>query len=465
MAKKPKFPGVRLLDALASLKLSLFLFFTLAATSIFGTVIQQQGDPREYLASYGTTGAKLITAFGLQDMYHSWWFQLLLALLLLNTLVCSLRRLPTSLRALRRDQFETAEQLARRGSAVSWTTGPGAEDAVSQVLRKRFRTPRQHRDATGTAWFAQKQPWARLGAYLAHASLVLFFLGGIVGARYGFKGYVNILEGQSTRSIQLRSGEALELPFEVACDSFELQTYPDGRPKDYLSRLVVRRDGQVLQEKTVEVNYPLIQDGIFFYQSSYGTRGGGAVVTATARDGTPLLQGISVPERGSIRLPGTALRLEVKASTEDYQGFGPGAQLALLDETGGGHTHVGAPFVVLQNFPEFDRRRGGDQVFRLDALRPGRSYTGLQVAKDPGVPLVWAASILLTLGTLMAFFANHRRVWVRLDGDRLTVAGLAAKQPAGFQPVFDDLTAALREQTEAVPAPVPAAECAKENRA
>ncbi|MDF1555958.1 MAG: cytochrome c biogenesis protein ResB [Deferrisomatales bacterium] len=457
MAKNPSSPGARLLAALASLKLCLFLFFSLAVTSIFGTVIQQQADPREYIASYGPTLAKLITTFGLQDMYYSWWFQLLLGLLLANTLVCSLRRLPTALRAIRGDQFETAEQLARRGSAVTWEAPLGTEEAVATVMQEQFGRARHQSDGDGTTWFVQKQPWARLGAYVAHASLVLFFLGGIVGARYGFKGYVNIVEGQSVNAIQLRSGEQMELPFEVECQEFELVTYPDGRPKDYLSRLVARRDGAVLQEKTIEVNHPLIQDGIFFYQSSYGTSGGGVVVSAQAPDGTPLFGPVRLTEWASAAIPGTNLRLEMKASTEDFQGFGPGAQLALLDASAGGHVHVGAPFVVLQNFPEFDRRRGGEHVFRLERFDPGQQYTGLQVAKDPGVPLVWAASILLTVGTLMAFFANHSRVWVRLEGGRLTVAGHAARGGDRFRPALDELTTALKNETAAT---APAAECA-----
>lgn len=87
-------------------------------------------------------------------------------------------------------------------------------------------------------------------------------------------------------------------------------------------------------------------------------------------------------------------------------------------------------------------------MFQLAQLMPGRAYTGLQVAKDPGVPLIWAGSALITLGTLMAFFAAHRRVWVHLQQGRLTLAGTAAKNQSAFEGAFAELEAALRERTK-----------------
>jgi cytochrome c biogenesis protein len=438
----------RILGVLASLKLSIFLFFALAATSVFGTVVQQQGDPQAYIESYGPRLAAAFEALGLVDMYHSWWFELLLALLLANTLVCSLRRLPAALRALRREQFLGSDELAGKPQSSSWDA-PGAEEAaVTEALAESFGAPRVRRDEAGVSWFVQRQPWARMGAYVAHASLVLFFLGGIVGARYGFKGFVNVGEGESVSAVGLRGGGSLTLPFELGCEKFELHRYPDGRPKDYLSRLVVRREGVSLQEKTIEVNDPLIQDGIYFYQSSYGQVGGGAVLRVSDAKGNPLGSPLRLAEEQAAPVPGAGVAVELVATAEDYNGFGPAAQLVLVAEGPDGHRRLGKPFVVLQNFPSFDQRRGGEQVFQLAGLIPGRWYTGLQVAKDPGVPLVWTASVLLTLGTLMAFFASHRRVWARLEGGRLTVAGAAANNPHGFAKTFEGVAQRLRTRTE-----------------
>ena len=80
-------------DFFCSLKLSISLLIGLATTSIIGTVIPQSPQP-EYLEQIGPTKIKLYSALGFFDMYHSWWFILLLYLLTVNLIACSIKRLP-----------------------------------------------------------------------------------------------------------------------------------------------------------------------------------------------------------------------------------------------------------------------------------------------------------------------------------------------------------------------------------
>jgi cytochrome c biogenesis protein len=457
MAKQRKSVGAAFIAALASLRLSIFLFLTLAVTSAFGTLIQQQKNAATYIASYGPTLSKLILALNFTDMYHSWWFQLLLALLLVNTLVCSFRRLPSALRLMRREQLCYTPELQKRKLRTSWKVDAANCDLVGETLRKEFGNVDAEKveETTGAPterrWFAQKQRWARMGPYVAHISLALFFLGGLIGARYGMKGYVTITEGTAKSSVNLRSGGSLELPFEVACLKFELHKYPDGRPSDYLSYLEVRQDGRVIQTKTIEVNDPLIQDGIFFYQSNYGGSDGGALLNIFDREGNTLIQSRLLAEEQMVRLPGSKLSLEVLATFEDMNGYGPAAELVLVSTEAGGHEHVGNAFFAFKRLPDYDKRRNAEHIVTLVDIKPPKRYTGLQVAKDPGVPLIWAGSCLLILGTMVSSFASHRRVWVALEGDELTLAGLAAKNKEGFEEHFTKLAAALREATEAEP--------------
>ena len=170
------------------------------------------------------------------------------------------------------------------------------------------------------------------------------------------------------------------------------------------------------------------------------------------RDGRVLVDGLQLPEEGVAQIPGTDSLVEVLATTEDLQGRGPAAQLTLLDPSGG-HAHQGEPFVVAQFLPELDRRRGGDLIFQLAGLLPGTPYTGLQVAKDPGVPLIWAGAVLLTVGCFLAFFLSHRRLWVRLEGGTIHLAGVATRNQPAFQEVFTSLEQELREKTVHVHVP------------
>ena len=57
-----------------------------------------------------------------------------------------------------------------------------------------------------------------------------------------------------------------------------------------------------------------------------------------------------------------------------------------------GNTH--RDFYLLEAAPDRDKTRGGSVYFRIKGTNI-REYTGLQVAWDPGVPVVWLACIVM----------------------------------------------------------------------
>ncbi|MFH1075751.1 MAG: cytochrome c biogenesis protein ResB [Pseudomonadota bacterium] len=78
----------------SSVKLSVVLLIVLACTSILGTLIPQNDMPAFYMQKYGEVFSRLFDILGLMDMYHSWWYRLLLALLSVNLVFCSVKRFP-----------------------------------------------------------------------------------------------------------------------------------------------------------------------------------------------------------------------------------------------------------------------------------------------------------------------------------------------------------------------------------
>ena len=76
-----------------SVKLTVFLLLSLAVTSIIGTVIPQNADPQLYFREFSPFLFRLFQVLDIFDMYHAWWFQLLLFLLIANIVVCSIDRL------------------------------------------------------------------------------------------------------------------------------------------------------------------------------------------------------------------------------------------------------------------------------------------------------------------------------------------------------------------------------------
>ena len=85
---KPRGVFLKVYDFLSSVKLAVVVFFLLAASSISGTIIEQGLDPQEYITRYGEKWYYWINLLSLSNVYHSWWFTLLLALLAINLAVC-----------------------------------------------------------------------------------------------------------------------------------------------------------------------------------------------------------------------------------------------------------------------------------------------------------------------------------------------------------------------------------------
>src|SRR6185369_10529295 len=98
---------------------------------------------------------------------------------------------------------------------------------------------------------------------------------------------------------------------------------------------------------------------------------------------------------------GTSFKL--LESTQEVRQFMPGftGPAARVEVTFKGK----APqtFIVLKNYPEMNAQRGDDLIFDYDGTN-ARMYTGLQVAKDPGVWVVWLGCTLMIVGLFIAFF-------------------------------------------------------------
>ncbi len=86
---------------------------------------------------------------------------------------------------------------------------------------------------------------------------------------------------------------------------------------------------------------------------------------------------------------------------------------------------------------------------------PGvRQYSVLQVSRDVGVPLVFAAAILILVGLLPALYTSRRKVWIRAEpngkGTILKVGGFALQRKGQFEEEFARLVDALAEASTEV---------------
>ncbi|HEX9022526.1 MAG TPA: cytochrome c biogenesis protein ResB [Geobacteraceae bacterium] len=432
-------------DFFCSLKLSISLLILLALTSIIGTVIPQ-GPQQDYLEHISQAKIKLYTTLGFFDMYHSWWFILLLYLLTVNLVACSIKRLPRVWKSISEPNLIMDRGLEKSLSLVHEFKMAGdaaaLKDKMVAFLKSEFSSPVVTEVDGDYHLFAQKTPYCRLGVYVVHFSIIIIFIGAMIGSYFGYKAFANIAEGTSTSTaINTRSGKPIDLGFAVKCEKFSVSFYDTGAPKEFKSILTILENGLPVPGYTnvpIVVNSPLTYNGITFYQASYGPAGEGTVYHLTVRDkngGAVTPMTVRQGERAA--LPGGGF-LQVEEAVPEVKMFMPqlsGAAAKVAVTSPSGNTQE---IVLFQKFPKFDEHRAGEQILTYEGADE-KFYTGLQVAKDPGVWVVWLGCALMVGGICLAFFFSHKRVWVRVADGRVIVGGTASKNPAGFQLVFDKL--------------------------
>jgi len=441
-----------ILDFFCSLKLTVITLITLAVISIIGTVVPQGTPPPEYLHSISQNKLKLYQSLGFFDMYHSWWFILLLSLLSINLIACSFKRLPDIWKTITQPALLLDGSLEKTVSNLTVVEIKGGaatlKNQVAAFLETEFAAPVITEEGEAFHLYAQKTPWSRLAVYAVHLSVLVIFIGAIIGSLFGYKGFVNISEGQSADTVMSRADKEIALGFAVRCEKFSVAYYPTGAPKEFKSILTVLENGQPVpgyNRVPVIVNDPLTYKGITFYQSSYGKIGEHEFSISEPDGSNPQLLRIS--SGGAARLPdGSSITLqETTPDISQYQPgvSGPAAQVQVHSASG---EHKS--FIVYSNNPTRNRMNLASSGGKLLQYRGGEEfmYTGLQVAKDPGVWTVWFGCTLMIIGIYVAFFMSHRRIWVRIENGTITIGGNSNKNPGGFQLYMEQLLVKLKSQ-------------------
>lgn len=438
-------------DFFCSLKLTMFLLISLAVISIIGTIIPQGTVPPEYLATISPAKHQIYKALGFFDMYHSWWFILLLYLLTVNLVACSIKRLPHIWKIIAHPTLVMdsglEQSLPNRASFKTVERPEQLKEKIAAFLSSEFSRP-VLTEADG-AWhlFAQKTPWCRLSVYVVHLSVVIIFIGAMIGSLFGYKGYVNITEGQSISKVQSRAGKEIDLGFALRCEQFSVALYNNGAPKEFKSILTVLENGTRVPDYTnvrVVVNDPLTYKGITFYQSSYGNAGD-YFFTVSAPDGKNPMP-VTLNRNESATLPDGST-MHVVEDTDDVSKFvpnlsGPAVQVEM-------HTPRGTTekIIVYANHPELNISYALEHNMGVVLQYKGsqkKMFTGLQVAKDPGVWVVWLGCALMVAGIYGAFIMSHRRIWIRLQNGHVTMGGNASKNQAAFEHHFESLVKKLK---------------------
>jgi cytochrome c biogenesis protein len=442
-------------DFFASVKLSVVILLSLAATSIIGTVIPQNGNPGLYLRTYGDLLFSIFNAIGVFDLYHSGLFRFLLCLLIVNLVICSVNRLRATWKIIfpKTPQFQ-AGRFKNAANRQEWVS-----DISMDTLKKRygafvsghFTVHRTDAAGNGCVMFAERGRWTRLGVYAVHTSVLLMVVGGLIGSIFGFEGFVNVPEGESVGKITLTNQNAeKDLDFLIRCNKFNITLYDSGMPKEYRSSLTLLKSDQELISQDILVNSPLKFGGVSIFQSSYGKIPGNSFTVKFIEKDSEIEYEKKASMGEEIPLPGNSGVLVVEDFKASFSFRGVTLEnifLCRLTNESGESENIILPV----DFPRFDKMRGGKFIISIYDVEY-KYYTGLQVSRDPGVPVVYAGFLLMILGCYVTFFMFHQQFCIELaprgNQTKIVVSGISGKNRPGMMAKTRRLARRLKKIAE-----------------
>ena len=467
-----------------SMRTALILLLVVGAASVVGSLVPQIGVSRAAVVEMFVEHplrARFYRTLGLFDVYGSWWFTAIYALLLISLAACLIPRTRALWRARARRPEAARELEGMRHfaeAAVPLAPAPALDRARRVLRRRRFRV-----DATGPGLAAEKGTARESGSLLFHWSLFLILIGAVYGKGFGFSGQATIVEGETwIESHASYDGppvegrffaESMHAGFGVRLEDFDASYRATGLPREFVSRVsLLTSDGAPAGETAIRVNEPASFEGVKLYQQGYGW----APVIEVRQDGRLLASGPVVfitrtpndmrrPWHGVIKLP--SLRPQVGLELRLF----PDAAAGLV---GAPMLEARSPFLAYEAFRGDLRLTAAQSVFSLDrtGLQPFasggiglgetrvlpegievtfvelREYTQLLVKRDPGTWIMLVAALLIVAGLIPALTSSRRRVWVRAVpadgvGSRLQVAGFALQRRAAFEEEFQSIKSEL----------------------
>jgi cytochrome c biogenesis protein len=348
-------------ELVSSMRFAISLLTIIAIAAVIGTVMKQNEPMPNYVNQFGPFWFEVFSKLGLYAVYSTWWFLLILAVLVTSTSLCILRNGPKMVRDMKSWREHVRERSLQNFHHKAEWHAPLSRAALAQQTAGRLRAAgyavKTVDKGEATLVAAKKGSANKLGYIFAHSAIIVILLGGTLDSdlpirfqerflgkkpidvtsmnpevtqqnRLGlgnptFRGSTFIAEGQTSGTANIARPDGVlvqDLPFTIHLNKFIIDFYSTGMPKLFASEVVVR-DNETGKSfpATIKVNQPLIYKGIAIYQSSFEDGGSKLKLTGYPMNG---------PEARPFQIAGevgnaTSLKRGGEAYSVEWSGFRP----------------------------------------------------------------------------------------------------------------------------------------------
>ncbi|MFD2045900.1 cytochrome c biogenesis protein ResB [Ornithinibacillus salinisoli] len=437
----------------SSVKVGVWLIVLALIASALGTIYpQEQYIPAEavsrdpaifYEAQYGILG-KIFYQLGFHNLYNSWWYLILIALIGVSLVICSLDRFVPLYKALKLQKAKRHNSFLTRQRLYSETDVVTAEE--KQRVIDRLKANRYKVTEEDGHILAEKGRFSRWGPYVNHIGLIIILLAALLRSTPLF--YTN-------EYVWVREGEQIVVPgtdgeYYIENKRFIIDMYDsnDERFKDAIAKeggmiasnyqtnavIYQRKEEAVvgsesdldkIVEDEIRMNHPLEFDGYKVYQSGYQLNEFKSMtfkIHETNDDEEVALDSFTIDlasPKAEYELD-NGFRVKVDQYFPDYY----------LDDDGIPKSETNYPrnpaYVFLVYPPNEDKAEVSFVGIgrNIDATGANQyklgiedfemtNVSGLSIRKDHSLPFFGLGALIFMIGVIQGMYWQHRRIWIR----------------------------------------------------
>lgn len=442
----------------SSVKNAIILILIALVASGIGTIFPQEMyipqearglTPAEFYETWYGLAGKIYYQLGFHELYSSWWYMIIIALIGVSLVICSIDRYVPLRRALKMQKPKRHYTFLSRQRLFNETdhvTQSEKDTVVSRLKKSRYNITNEDGYI-----LAEKNRFSRWGPYVNHIGLIIILIAALLRMSP-----ILFLDDY----VWIREGEQKVLPstnneYFIENKKFTLENYDTDDEK--FGKAIEQKGGEVAK------NY---QTDVTIYKTKEGAAPGQTEDLEKVRDASikmnkPLkFDGYSVYQSGYQENEFKTMTFDIyntEDTSEDKKSLGE-VTIDLRGPEGVYETDTGFKVEVTKYYPEYEMKDGeprsiskyprnpafvfevqapdqekkeisfvgigknvdatGENQYKLGIQKFDMSYaSGLTVRKDYTLPLFLIGAFIFLFGVAQGMYWQHRRIWINPEGE------------------------------------------------
>lgn len=413
----------KIFRTLADLRFAIIILLIISACSVIGTVIEQDQSIEIYKINYPLTNQvfgflswDFILKFGLDHVYKTWWFLSLILLFGISLTTCTFLQQVPSLKVARRCQFLRTTSQFKRLKMSTVLKNFSLNRILIRLKQSQYSIFQQK-----NIIYCYKGLIGRIAPIVVHFSMILILLGTVVGSLCGFKAQ-EIIPKTETFHIQniLNNGQLTIIPkISTRVNDFWITYNKQKTISQFYSDIsVLNIQGKEIKRTTSFVNFPLVYNGIYYYQTDWNLIGLRFQDVDNQILEYPLVNILSNQSKVWLTwIPSNkAFNEGLIIIIDNLQGY-----CSIYNDSG----------VFLGNIELNETLTLNKPLSLIEII----SSTGLQIKTDPGIPIIYTGFFFLMISTLISYI-TYSQVWIIQENKKIFVGGNTTRAVFEFELEF-----------------------------